>query len=360
VFAHPARYAGANLAESPMRWRRGMSWMDRSLPPGQVVMSDPATSYGVPMMTRHFVESLADQHSSPSDSLALTRILDARDALDPYADWERTRKVVERWGVTAIVVNSDFPSPPPLDYWGPSPRWAAAARARLDSAPAAFEKVYDRDDFTVYRVHDAALDTLRGLPAPRPFVVPYRSEGFPVGRRFAERMPVVHRLLLNPRRAAPGDTISAEADWRALEPLPAGCYRVSVRFDQALPGGFVPPAAVAKPARKLYEKLRHHRWRFRDDHLPTGGAYGVDLWRPDQVVRDSFRIVVPPDVAPGYYRVEIRMNRSPHYPNFHLADFFSDHDYYSGVVMTAIEVAPDHAALSRPPAPIPPGLVESH
>jgi hypothetical protein len=78
------------------------------------------------------------------------------------------------------------------------------------------------------------------------------------------------------------------------------------------------------------------------------------------VVRDSFRIVVPPDVAPGYYRVEIRMNRSPHYPNFHLADFFSDHDYYSGVVMTAIEVAPDHAALSRPPAPIPPGLVESH
>ena len=50
----------------------------------------------VPMLTRHWVTSLVDQHSSPDDSLALARILDARDALDPYAPWERTAAVVRR------------------------------------------------------------------------------------------------------------------------------------------------------------------------------------------------------------------------------------------------------------------------
>ncbi|MEO5616703.1 MAG: hypothetical protein ABIS67_02950, partial [Candidatus Eisenbacteria bacterium] len=127
-----------------------------------------------------------------------------------------------------------------------------------------------------------------------------------------------------------------------------------------MPGGFSPPAIFAKPARKLLEKLRRERYRFRDDHLPTAGAYGVDLWRPEEVVRDSFHFTVPGDAAPGYYRAEIRMNRSPHYPNLRLSDYFFDRDYYSGVPMGVIEVAASREALSRPPAPLPPEFQESH
>jgi len=360
AFLHPHALAAADREESPLRWATAMRWMDRTLAAPQVVLSDPATSYGVPMLTRHWVATLIDQHSSPSDAHALERILDARDALDPYASWERTRAVIAKYGVTAIVINSDFPYPVPSDYWSSSVDWAAAARVRLASAPAAFERLYDRDGFTVYRVHRAAVDTLSAPPRPRPFVTPFVSGRFPIGHRYADDEPVVHRLSLWPLRVVRGDTLRGVADWRALQPLPAGCYRVSVRFDQALPGGFTPPGIVAKPARKLLEKLEHRRFRFREDHLPVSGAYGVDLWRPEEIVRDSFAIAVPPDVAPGYYRAEIRMNRSPHYPNLQLSDYFSDRDYFSGVAMGAIEVVATRADLKRPPAPLPTELGDTH
>jgi hypothetical protein len=356
----PQRFVRGDRDESPLRWRAPMAWMDAHLPPGQVILSDPATSYGVPMLTRHYVATLVDQHSSPSDSLALARILDARDALDPYSSWERTREVVRRWGVTAIVLNADFPRVPTLDYWAPSPGWVAAARARLARAPAAFERVYDAHGFAVYRIHRAALDTLSGAPAPRPFVTPYVPGAFPIARRYAPDLPVVQQFALWPSRVARGDTLSGVIGWRALSRMPGGSYHVSVRFDQPLPGGFVPPAAVGKPARKILERLRHERWRFRADHLPTAGVYGVDLWKPDEVVRDSFQLAVPGDVAPGYYRVEVRMNRGPHYPNLRLSDYFFDRDYFSGVVMGAIEVVPTRAALALPPAPPPAEFLESH
>jgi hypothetical protein len=56
----------------------------------------------------------------------------------------------------------------------------------------------------------------------------------------------------------------------------------------------------------------------------------VDLWTPADVVRDSFVLVVPPDVAEGAYRVQIRMLRQPNYTNLRLSDWFFDDDYYSG------------------------------
>ena len=360
AFLHPHAIAAADRDESPLRWAGAMRWMDRSLPAPQVVLADPMTSYGVPMLTRHWVVTLVDQHSSPSDAHALERILEARDALDPYGSWARTREVIAKHGVTAVVINSDFPYPVPSDYWASSPEWAAAARARLDSAPAAFERVHDEHGFTVYRVHREALDTLSTPPRPRPFTSPFVSGRFPIARRFDEAMPVVHRLQLWPARVVRGDTLRGVIDWRALAPLAAGSYRVYVRFDQPLPGGFTPPPSIDKPIRKLLEKVEHRRFRFREEHLPVEGAYGVDLWRPGEVVRDSFGLVVPPDAAPGYYRTEVRMNRSPHYPNLHLSDYLGDRDWFSGVALGAIEVVATRADLARPPAPLPEGFGDSH
>lgn len=340
----PGAYLAGERRIGLLQWRAPLEWMDRHLPDGQVVLSDPATSYAVPMLTRHYVATLVDQHSSPSDSLALRRILDARDALDPYGSWARTREVVARHGVTVVVLNGRFSEIPKLSYWAPAPGWFAAARARLDAAPGAFEPVFDEGDFVVYRVRRAALDTLAAPPVPRPFVRPYVPGRFPVARRLEPGAPALHRLGLGARRAARGDTVRAVAEWRATTPLPAGSWRVSVRFDRDLPAGFAPPAWIGKPARKLLERARGERYRFRADHLPVDGAYGVDLWRPDEVVRDSFAFVVPPDVAPGAYRVEIALYRQPHYANYRLADYFFDRDYYSGLRAGTLEVLPAGAA----------------
>jgi hypothetical protein len=113
---------------------------------------------------------------------------------------------------------------------------------------------------------------------------------------------------------------------------------VVVRFDRPLPGDFRPPAPVAKPVRKVIERLRRERYRFRHDHLPAGGAYGLDLWRADEVVRDSFAFAIPTDIAEGDYHVRIRMITQPHYPNVRLRDYFAEDDYLSGLEVGALRV----------------------
>jgi hypothetical protein len=64
----------------------------------------------------------------------------------------------------------------------------------------------------------------------------------------------------------------------------------------------------------------------------------VDLWRPDEVVRDSFTVTIPREAAGGDYAVEIKMYRTPHYPNFRLSDYFLERDYFSGLRAGAIRV----------------------
>jgi hypothetical protein len=312
--------------------------MDTGLPPGSVVLSDPATSYSIPMHTRHYVTTLSDQHSSPNDSRALQRILDARDALDPYSSRARVREVLDRYQVDAIALNNRFPAPPALDYWTPRPSWFAPARARFDAVPAAFTPLFDRDGFVVYAVHRSALDALPA-PPPRPYLSSWRPETGPAGRQLDPALPALCRFVLMPREAAPGDTVHGVADWRAPARMAPGAYSVAVRFDRPLPGTFRPPAPIGKPARKVIERLNGERYRFREDHIPVGGAYGVDLWTPDQAVRDSFTVVVPPDVADGAYRVGIRMLVQPHYANYRLRDWFFDDDIYSGLDVGAFRVA---------------------
>ncbi len=338
VLARPGRYAETERRQGAAAWADGLAWMEANLPAGRVVLSDPATCYSVPMHTGHYVTTLSDQHSSPNDPHALTRILDARDALDPHATWERVREVVARYDVDTVVLNDRFPEPPALDYWTPTPAWFAGVRARLDAEPAAFEPRFDTGDFVVYRVHRAALDTLATPPPPRPALEAPGAGDPRAERRFDPALPALAGFSLSAREAAHGDTVVGVARWRATRALPPAVYFVVVRFDRALPGDWRPPAPVAKPVRKIIERLRGERYRFRADHPPAGGAYGVDLWRPDRVVRDSFAVVVPPDVAEGAYQVRVRMVTHPHYPNLHLRDFLMDDDYLSGVAVDSFVV----------------------
>ena len=338
VLADPAGARAIESVESVLRWRGALLWMDAHLPAGSVVLSDPATSYSIPMMTRHHVVTLVDQHSSPGDSLGLTRIVDARDALDPGSDWSRTREVVERWGVTVIALNYRFGRVPRLDYWAPSPEWFRAARARLDRAPQAFERVYDSGDFVVYLVRAAGLRLLTGGGSPRTFVLPFDAvrDSAPV-RRDAGIPDLVRARLLS-RETRAGDSVAVVLDWHSPQPLPAGSYEAVLHFDGPRPPGFAPPGWCAWPARKVLERLRHERYAFDIHRPPVSGAYGVDLWRPAEVVRDSFWFSIPSDAAPGEYRMDVRMLRSPHYPNYRLADFVSDRENLNAAPVGALRI----------------------
>jgi hypothetical protein len=342
VLLAPSWVAEEDWSENPLRWREDLGWLERHGSPGDVVLSDPATSYAIPMLAGLHVVTVVDQHSSPNDARALERLLDARDALDPYATWDRVRQVVRRWGVSLIVLNDRFQRPPPLAYWTPRHPWFREARARFDAAPAAFPRLYDHGDFVVYRLHREALDTLSAPPRPREFVTPGDPARLAAARSMGPGLPELVGFALDRSSARRGDTLQAVAQWHAPSRLAAGSYVVALRFDRPLPGGWRFPAFMAKPARKVLEAWRGERFRFRVDHLPAGGEYGVDQWRPDEVVRDSFPVPVPAWVAPGDYQVRVRMVHQPIYPIYRLSDFFSDEDVYSGlpVATLALEVPP--------------------
>jgi hypothetical protein len=278
------------------------------------------------MMTRHFVVTLVDQHSSPGDSLAPARLVDTRDALDPGSPWSRTRQVVDRWGVTAIALNNRFGWAPRMDYWAPSPAWFRGARARLDAAPQAFERVYDTGDFVVYRIRTAGLGTLEGGGVARACVTPFDAgrDSAPVWREAGS--PDLQRARLVSPVVRAGDSAAVVLDWHSPRPVQAGLYTIVMSFDGPSPTGFALPDWCSKPARKLVEWLRHERYWFRIRRLPVNGAYGVDLWQPNEVVRDSFWFSVPANLVPGDYRMQVRMPRQGHYANFRLADFLSDRD----------------------------------
>lgn len=339
VLADPGPVQRAEAGSSVERWGDALAWMDRSLPAGSVVLSDPATSYSIPMLTRHWVTALVDQHSSPNDSLALARILDARDALDPYESWDRTAAVIRRWGATAIALNGRWDSAPQLDYWAPDAAWYDAARARFDAQPAAFERVYDHERFTVYVIHAGALAALPAGTRPRPFVRPLAPTDH--ARVPAPGLPELVAFQHSPATVAPGDTLTGCIEWHSPQPLPAGSYHISVRFDRPLPAGTpAVPLAISKLWRKLVERTHRERYRFRADHLPVDGAFGVDRWQPGEVVLDQFQLEVPHDVAAGDYTVKVAMTRSPHYPNLRLWDLTSDDDVLDGEAVGTLHVRP--------------------
>ncbi len=242
LLAAPARRAGARAladpgparareaADDPLRWRDALAWMDAHLPPGSVVLADPATSYSIPMMTRHWVTNLVDQHSSPNDSLALRRILDARDGLDPYASWETTRRVVRRWGATAIALNGRFAQPPRLDFWGPDPVWFAAARARFDGAPVAFRRVWDSGDFVVYAIDTTALASLADDARPRADERPWDPAAGPAGRwrRACPSWSASGSGARARRRATPSPSCSTGTRRGACRRAPTSCRCASI------------------------------------------------------------------------------------------------------------------------------------
>lgn len=319
-------------------WQDAMRWMDQHLPDGTVVLADPATSYLVPMMTRHHVATLLDQHSSPNDPHALERILNARDALEPYAPWARTREVVRRWGITAIALNGRFRESPGLDYWSPDEAWYEAARRRLETQPGVFRRLWERDHFTVYAIDRTALDTLTAQAPARPGVRPIDPEEAREAREVGEQVSLL-RFRIEPREVPAGDTVRARFAWHAEAPRPAGQYDLFLRFERELPPEAQGHPWFAKPRRKLVEEARGERYRFRVDHTPTDGTYGVDAWRPGELIPDSLDIAIPRDVAAGMWQVQARVRRQPHYPNYRLRDYFADDDYYSGVPVDSIRIA---------------------
>jgi len=156
----------------------------------------------------------------------------------------------------------------------------------------------------------------------------------------ASREPGVRiaRVAFSRARVARGDTLTALVTWVADGPRSFSSYVAHLRFDTGYPKGALHADLWGKPYRKIRERVAGERYRFRIDFQPLGGLFPPDEWPPLREIRDRATFAVPRDVAPGRYRVYLRMAERPQYPNYVLADILTDDDFYRGADVGGIEI----------------------
>jgi len=121
--------------------------------------------------------------------------------------------------------------------------------------------------YRVVRKSDYLLDEMPVLPNP-------------VGVRFGDTIELAG-VNGAEWEVAKGSAFVMSCVWRSLAPAGRD-YQVFVHF--VGPGG---------------------RVRLQQDHEPVGGAYPTGQWRPGDIVRESFLVVVPPDTPSGTYEVVV-------------------------------------------------------
>jgi hypothetical protein len=150
---------------------------------------------------------------------------------------------------------------------------------------------------------------------------------------------VLEGVVIHGARILPaGGELVLDLYWSRDRDLPPGTYVVTIRFDRkdlALPFDGRP---FPKVTRKLVERWKGVRYRFRADHMIHGGLFAPDAWKLGDIVEDDVRIAVPSDIAPGRYRVQARMLRVANQPNHEWRDYFYDDDTYTGVEIGEVTI----------------------
>ncbi|HEU4365444.1 MAG TPA: DUF6541 family protein [Candidatus Krumholzibacteria bacterium] len=335
--AFSPRILEAEHRRGPDRWARGFFQLATALPPGSVVASDPVTSYLMSAFTPYYVVCTLDQHAPPNDLRVEQRMNAARDIVSPYTTAREKDFLIVENRVSHVVINKALPSDLILNYWTLEPAAAQEAQEMFESLRYEFEATPLDDGLTVFRWrHDERLSTLP-RPAPRPVVEQLPAGAQPVGMAAGEAILAGANMRGAGILPAGGELV-LDLYWSRAEHTVPGTYVVTVRFDRkdlTLPFGGRP---FPKITRKVVEKVRRERYRFRADHMIHGGLFAPDAWRDGEIVEDDVRIQLPGDIAPGRYRVQAKMRRVANQPNHLLRDFLYDDDSLSGVEIGEITI----------------------
>ncbi len=321
----------------PDRWARGLVQLAGALPRGSIVASDPVTSYLMSAFTPYFVVCTLDQHAPPNDLRIEARMAAARDILSPFTSAREKEALIQANEVSHVVVNETLPENLVLNYWTLEPGDAHDVEETFRSLRYEFETIPLSDGLTAFRwKHDERLATLP-RPVPRPVVDAIPMSARTIGMRSGEAMlegVVLHGAGILPA----GGELVLDLYWSRDRELAPGTYVVTIRFDKKdleLPLDGRP---FPKITRKLVERWKGERYRFRADHMIRGGLFAPDAWHLGDIVEDDVRIAVPTDIAPGRYRVSAKMLRVANQPNHRLRDYFFDDDTYSGVEVGEVTI----------------------
>ncbi|MCK4548003.1 MAG: hypothetical protein KAW17_11245 [Candidatus Eisenbacteria sp.] len=325
--------------ENPTEIIPALRELDALAPASEIVLSDPFTSYAILAFTHHRPMAVPVSHSSPSDSLSVTRTHAATLALDPGIPLSEALASMRRYGVSYIILNHTFRKSHNGYAFSIDPDRFAAQKEHFDAHPEYFEAVAALDSVYIYRLRPgAALETGTSETAPGA-VKPCRDLPKPGGPAiFYDTFELVGAKVLSDR-VARGDELGIEWCWKRTRGGELDSdYWIYIRFDRDYDRGILWQPAYSKPYRKILERLRGERYRFRADYPMARYAPLLALPTAGVTTSDSMRVAVPKDVAPGRYQVKISLNPKLVHANIHIRDFLRDDDMFDGVPIGWVEV----------------------
>lgn len=356
----PARQAVVTLAAGPERaggelypaadQKTLLEALRRRWSEPRVLLADPLTSYAIPAWTGHRVVTGLDQHGTPVDARGPERRQSAREALSPYVGMRRTLQALRREQVDAVVLNTSYREA--FSYQGGAwlPELQPAIRDKFQSHPEYFSAARLSPEAWVFELTERARSGPLPDPGdpPLPYAQPAASARLALVPESAGEAFEPLGARIEPRRAAPGESLHVSTLWRRQgdRSAPYGFYVVACVLETDPPRSALYHRAYAKLYRQIVERVTGARWRMLAFHLPARGLVSPDEWPAGEIVEDRFSFPVQERAGPGSYRLRVRMVRVPPYPNARLSDLFEDDDRLSGPVVGTVEIAP-RATASR-------------
>jgi len=333
-FAYSPHEYGQIRAQSALGLSDLYNHINKNIADGSVILSDPVTSFSLPAFTAQYVVCPYDQHSTPNDSTAIERLKDCRSVFSPLATPLLVARTMEKYGADYILVNGRLPGSIRTMYWLPGRNECRALVSMLESAPGVFDKVFETDTVALFRYDREMAHAFSLAAPPRPFFGNELSpEELAGARESGEKGIVISRFETRNSVVKRGETFEAVIHWALNEPVYFGSYMAHIRFDTDFPRTAFYWQWYGKIYRKVLEKIKGTRYRFRADSQPLGGILPPDTWPLATDVADSVIISVPHDAAPGLYTISVRMSKITQYPNYRAADILTDEDFFSGTIV---------------------------
>jgi hypothetical protein len=333
LVAKPHRLADAARPEA---WSDLFAFMERELPPRAAVATDPITGYLIPACTPQKTIALLEQHSSTGDPLAPKRVRDMIRAMSPYVSGAETARILNHYHADYVLINFRL-----LDRYTSylaslDPGLYEPTLEKFRREPERYREIYARDRCHLFAVRDEESG------GEKTAVLSAQVEALPAAASRADRLfPNGVRLagaLASSDTIRAGGTLALACYWskdrETDDPLP---YKVYLRLAQ--PGGAA-GGAWAKWERKVREIRTGRLARARTMRNLLRGAYPPEEWPAGALVADTIRWMIPADLEPGLYDLEVALRRSSFIRNYRLRDFVSERDSFSGVAVGRLVVRP--------------------
>jgi len=307
---------------------------------GEVFISDPLTSYAIPAFSDNFSVCPFDQHSTPNDSTALTRIAECRVIYDPYSSIDEIKRVIEKYGASYIVINGRVPEYIQTLYWKPSADVARQVIERYKKEISHFTLVYESNNLAIFKVKEGnreltAEETKQTPPFYGPLIENIETKMLiPAG---IDNI-YIKEFKLSKKEVRRGEKVTVRVSWVTTSRQPVAGYIAYLRFDTDYPKSWFYSRRYSKLYRKVLERIKGKRFRFRYDFQPLGGIYPPYSWPTGRIIITEATVPIPKDIVTGIYAVSIKLSKKTQYPNYNLNDILSDTDMYSGKQVGTIEV----------------------